>query len=158
MGLGLWRLRGSDDSRIEQKSVQVWNGSVAHHRLALLQWVYIVSNESCDNILIWWTLYPAISRLLPAPLDSAFTERIMGLPVENYKAYVEADATQKAKNIDSDTFFLIHGLGERFSLLNIVGRMFDDVLFIQPMQQLRIITASNWQDRWLRLAPFFDIR
>lgn len=71
----------------------------------------------------------------------------MGLPVENYKAYVEADATQKAKNIDSDTFFLIHGLGERFFLLNIVGRMFDDVLFIQPMQQLRIITASNWQDR-----------
>lgn len=36
----------------------------------------------------------------------------MGLPVENYKGYVEADATQKAKNIESDTFFLIHGLGE----------------------------------------------
>ena len=44
--------------------------------------------------------------------DSAFTERIMGLPVENYKGYVEADATQKAKNIDSDTFFLIHGLAD----------------------------------------------
>lgn len=36
----------------------------------------------------------------------------MGLPVENYKGYVEADATQKAKNIDSDTFFLIHGLAD----------------------------------------------
>jgi inactive dipeptidyl peptidase 10 len=44
--------------------------------------------------------------------DSAFTERIMGLPIENYKAYVEADATQKAKNIESDTFFLIHGLAD----------------------------------------------
>jgi dipeptidyl aminopeptidase/acylaminoacyl peptidase len=36
----------------------------------------------------------------------------MGLPVENYKGYVEADATQKAKNIESDTFFLIHGLAD----------------------------------------------
>lgn len=32
--------------------------------------------------------------------------------MENYKGYVEADATQKAKNIDSDTFFLIHGLAD----------------------------------------------
>lgn len=46
------------------------------------------------------------------PLDSVFTERIMGLPVENYKAYVEADATQRAKNIQTDTFFLIHGLAD----------------------------------------------
>lgn len=36
----------------------------------------------------------------------------MGLPVENYKGYVEADATQKAKYIDSDTLFLIHGLAD----------------------------------------------
>lgn len=36
----------------------------------------------------------------------------MGLPVENYKGYVEADATQKAKNIGSDKFFLIHGLAD----------------------------------------------
>ena len=44
--------------------------------------------------------------------DSAFTERIMGLPVENYKGYVEADATQQAKNIESDTLFLIHGMAD----------------------------------------------
>lgn len=36
----------------------------------------------------------------------------MGLPVENYKGYVEADATQTAKNIESDTFFLIHGMAD----------------------------------------------
>jgi dipeptidyl aminopeptidase/acylaminoacyl peptidase len=36
----------------------------------------------------------------------------MGLPIENYKGYVEADATQKAKNIDSDKLFLIHGLAD----------------------------------------------
>lgn len=36
----------------------------------------------------------------------------MGLPIENYKAYVEADATQKAKNIPSDSFFLIHGMAD----------------------------------------------
>jgi inactive dipeptidyl peptidase 10 len=49
----------------------------------------------------------------PSPtLDSVFTERIMGLPIENYKGYVEADATQKAKNIESDKLFLIHGLAD----------------------------------------------
>lgn len=36
----------------------------------------------------------------------------MGLPIENYKAYVEADATQRAKNIPSDAFFLIHGMAD----------------------------------------------
>jgi inactive dipeptidyl peptidase 10 len=36
----------------------------------------------------------------------------MGLPVENYKGYVEADATQKAKNMESDKFFLIHGMAD----------------------------------------------
>lgn len=36
----------------------------------------------------------------------------MGLPIENYKAYVEADVTQRAKNIPNDAFFLIHGLAD----------------------------------------------
>lgn len=36
----------------------------------------------------------------------------MGLPIENYKGYVEADATQAAKNIESEKFFLIHGLAD----------------------------------------------
>lgn len=39
----------------------------------------------------------------------------MGLPIENYKAYVEADATQRAKNIPSDAFFLIHGMADATS-------------------------------------------
>lgn len=43
-------------------------------------------------------------------LDSAFTERVLGLPVENYKGYVEADATQSARHIPSYSFFLMHGL------------------------------------------------
>lgn len=46
------------------------------------------------------------------PIDSAFTERILGLPSENYKGYVEADATQRAKQIPSQSFFLIHGLAD----------------------------------------------
>lgn len=45
-------------------------------------------------------------------LDSAFTERILGLPVENYKGYVEADATQRARHIPSESFFLIHGFAD----------------------------------------------
>ncbi|XP_031343376.1 venom dipeptidyl peptidase 4-like isoform X1 [Photinus pyralis] len=45
-------------------------------------------------------------------LDSAFTERILGMPAENYKGYVEADATQRAKNIPSKSMFVIHGLAD----------------------------------------------
>lgn len=37
LGLGLRRLCGRDDTWLEQKSLQVRNGRVAHHRLALLQ-------------------------------------------------------------------------------------------------------------------------
>lgn len=44
--------------------------------------------------------------------DSAFTERILGLPGDNYKGYVEADATQRARNIPSDSLYLIHGLAD----------------------------------------------
>lgn len=36
----------------------------------------------------------------------------MGLPAENYKGYVEADATQRARLIKSHAFFLIHGLAD----------------------------------------------
>lgn len=44
--------------------------------------------------------------------DSIFTERILGVPAENYKAYVEADATQKGRQIPSYSYFLIHGLAD----------------------------------------------
>lgn len=44
--------------------------------------------------------------------NSIFTERILGLPAENYKAYVEADATQKGRQIPSYSYFLIHGLAD----------------------------------------------
>ncbi|KAK9731513.1 Dipeptidyl peptidase IV (DPP IV) N-terminal region [Popillia japonica] len=44
--------------------------------------------------------------------NSAFTERILGLPSENYKAYVEADATQRAKNIPPKSLFILHGLAD----------------------------------------------
>ncbi|KAK6623027.1 hypothetical protein RUM43_008879 [Polyplax serrata] len=44
--------------------------------------------------------------------NSAFTERILGLPGDNYKGYVEADATQRARNIPSDSLYLIHGLAD----------------------------------------------
>lgn len=44
--------------------------------------------------------------------DSAFTEKVLGLPTENYKGYVEADATQRARNIPKKSFYLIHGLAD----------------------------------------------
>lgn len=44
--------------------------------------------------------------------NTAFTERILGLPAENYKGYVEADATQCARHIPNYSFFLMHGLAD----------------------------------------------
>ncbi|XP_059617511.1 inactive dipeptidyl peptidase 10 isoform X1 [Phlebotomus argentipes] len=44
--------------------------------------------------------------------NSAFTEKILGPPAENYKNYVEADATQRARHIPSYSFFLLHGLAD----------------------------------------------
>lgn len=41
-----------------------------------------------------------------------FTERILGVPAENYKAYVEADATQRGKQIPSNSYLLMHGLAD----------------------------------------------
>lgn len=36
LGLGIWRLCDINDTWIEQRFIQVWNGSLAHYRLALL--------------------------------------------------------------------------------------------------------------------------
>lgn len=44
--------------------------------------------------------------------DSAFTERILGAPAENYKGYVEADLTQRAKLVPSHSLYLLHGLAD----------------------------------------------
>lgn len=50
--------------------------------------------------------------IISIAIDAAFTERVLGLPVENYKGYVEADATQRARHIPSDSYFLMHGLAD----------------------------------------------
>ncbi|XP_026469614.1 inactive dipeptidyl peptidase 10 [Ctenocephalides felis] len=44
--------------------------------------------------------------------NAAFTERILGLPAENYKGYVEGDATQRARHIPSYSLYLLHGLAD----------------------------------------------
>lgn len=44
--------------------------------------------------------------------DSAFTERVLGAPAENYKGYVEADLTQRARLVPSHSLFLLHGLAD----------------------------------------------
>ncbi|CAB0018129.1 unnamed protein product [Nesidiocoris tenuis] len=41
-----------------------------------------------------------------------FTERLLGLPSENYKEFVEADAVQRCKHIEPDSLFLIHGMAD----------------------------------------------
>lgn len=37
---------------------------------------------------------------------------MLGLPADNYKGYVEADATQRARHIPSHSLYLIHGLAD----------------------------------------------
>ncbi|KAF4524776.1 hypothetical protein B566_EDAN014470 [Ephemera danica] len=43
---------------------------------------------------------------------SAFTERVLGSPEENFKGYLEADATQHARHIPNHALFLLHGLAD----------------------------------------------
>ena len=57
----------------------------------------------------WLSLISYQSQLF---VDSAFTERVLGFPDENYKSYVEADATQRAKSIPSNSLLLIHGMAD----------------------------------------------
>lgn len=75
---------------------------------------YFVSICVCSLLLLFLLLLreEKITFSIFSRIDSAFTERIMGLPIENYKAYVEADATQRVRNIPNDAFFLIHGLAD----------------------------------------------
>lgn len=44
--------------------------------------------------------------------DSAFTERVLGAPAENYKGYVEADLTQRARLVPSHSLYVLHGLAD----------------------------------------------
>ncbi|XP_011055618.1 PREDICTED: inactive dipeptidyl peptidase 10 isoform X1 [Acromyrmex echinatior] len=44
--------------------------------------------------------------------NSAFTERVLGAPVENFKGYVEADLTQRARLVPSHSLYLLHGLAD----------------------------------------------
>ncbi|CAG5099855.1 Similar to DPP10: Inactive dipeptidyl peptidase 10 (Homo sapiens), partial [Cotesia congregata] len=44
--------------------------------------------------------------------NSAFTERVLGAPIENYKGYVEADLTQRARLVPSHSLYLVHGLAD----------------------------------------------
>lgn len=45
-------------------------------------------------------------------LDSAFTEKVLGPPSENFKGYVEADLTQRARLVPSHSLYLLHGLAD----------------------------------------------
>lgn len=36
----------------------------------------------------------------------------MGAPIENYKGYVEADLTQRARLVPSHSLYLVHGLAD----------------------------------------------
>lgn len=37
---------------------------------------------------------------------------MLGLPTENVKGYVEADATQRARNVPPHSLYLVHGLAD----------------------------------------------
>lgn len=44
--------------------------------------------------------------------NSAFTERVLGAPTDNYKGYVEGDATRRAAHVPHHALFLLHGLAD----------------------------------------------
>ncbi|KAJ8683542.1 hypothetical protein QAD02_019334, partial [Eretmocerus hayati] len=44
--------------------------------------------------------------------NSAFTERVLGPPSENFKGYVEADLTQRARLVPSHSLYLLHGMAD----------------------------------------------
>lgn len=69
-------------------------------------------SQSCWFIFLFRIFFLFLSSHFLFSIDSAFTERILGLPNENYKGYVEADATQRARHIPSHSYFLIHGLAD----------------------------------------------
>lgn len=71
----------------------------------ITDWLYY----SKSTILIFFNELKEKKKLF---VDSAFTERVLGLPTENYKGYVEADATQRAKHIPTRSIFIIHGLAD----------------------------------------------
>lgn len=77
---------------------------------------FILCHFFCNSIYLVVTLLTFFSDTFHLCVcihaDSAFTERILGLPNENFKGYVEADATQRARHIPSHSYFLIHGLAD----------------------------------------------
>ncbi|CAG2058285.1 unnamed protein product [Timema podura] len=91
-GMGVWWLRHSHAAGLPAEYLQVWYSRIAYSRLALLH-----DREVEVRNLIGY---------------SAFTERILGLPGDNYKGYVEADATQRARNVPSHSLYLMHGLAD----------------------------------------------
>lgn len=102
LGLGLRWIRYIDGPGNPAKCLQVWHFSVAYYRLVVLQYVH--SNHTFR--------IQVVLKILNS-IDSAFTERVLGFPNENYKGYVEADATQRARHIPSYSYFLLHGLADK---------------------------------------------
>lgn len=69
----------------------------------------------------------------------------MGLPSENYKGYVEADATQRARNVPSHSFYLIHGLADLSAPLQhgiMLAKALSDAGVIFRYQVQNILKAS----------------
>lgn len=90
------------------------------HQVPILQsfnWRIVISpfslsSCSCHPFFIFSRSFSFLLVSLFSTTDSAFTERILGLPNENFKGYVEADATQRARHIPSHSYFLLHGLAD----------------------------------------------
>lgn len=66
-------------------------------------------------------------------IDSAYTERYMGLPniTDNYKGYEEADVSKWAESLRDKMFYLIHGTAD------------DNVHFHQSMALVKALTSRG---------------
>jgi len=83
----------------------------------IADWMYYSAYELLSERLTL-SLSPALARvgfssnMFVEHADSAFTERVLGSPIENYKGYVEADLTQRARLVPSHSLYLLHGLAD----------------------------------------------
>lgn len=74
-----------------------------------------------------------ITRIPPILLDSAYTERYMGMPTlsGNYKGYQEADLSRQVDGFKDKMFYLVHGTAD------------DNVHLQQSMELARALSQAG---------------
>jgi inactive dipeptidyl peptidase 10 len=91
----------------------------------ITSWIHYSEDENCLQKTCIFNSFFCV--------DSAFTERYMGLPnvTDNYRGYEESDITKRAGNLREKLFLLIHGTAD------------DNVHYQQSMMLIQALTAEG---------------